>query len=128
MIRPEYNKLREEIIKEAFEVSDAKGRDYTRSSEDVLANFKTVAERIGISPMKSLLVYMSKHSDAIENYIKNDGAFESEPIKGRIIDNINYLILLWCIINENTLGEIEGNETTEEDSRAIISETLGVRY
>jgi hypothetical protein len=98
---------RKDLLNEALHVYEQKGQDYTRSNEDVLHNFKTCANRIGMTPQKALLVYMTKHSDAIENYIKTDGQSESEPIKMRIIDNINYLLFLWALIieDETTLGE-----------------------
>lgn len=97
----EYHKLREKLIEDAFEVSNKKGQDYTRKSEDALKNFKSVAERTGMTPKQVLGVYMMKHLDAISSYIEHDGQLESEPIKERIVDAINYLCLLWGLIQEN---------------------------
>lgn len=92
--------LATELLVEAKNIRFGKGRDYTRNSDDVLDNFKRTAKRIGLTPQKALLVYMSKHTDAIETYIKTNGQSESEPIKYRIIDHINYLIFLWALISE----------------------------
>lgn len=107
MKHKQFELLAEHILQEAKETRTGKGRDYTRDSDDALANFKRCGERIGVTPQKALLIYMSKHSDAIETYIKTGGQSESEPIKTRIIDNINYLLLLWGLIeeeNERTLS------------------------
>lgn len=104
----DYRHLRDELIKDAFDVSNVKGADYTQKSDDILKNFKSVAKDMGLTPYQTLGVYMKKHQDAISSFIKHDGQLESEPIKGRIIDNINYLCLLWGLIceEENLLKEI----------------------
>lgn len=95
-----YRKLREQLIGDAFKVSNAKGEDYTQKSDDALKNFKSVAQDMGLTPYQTLGVYMKKHQDAISSFIKHGGQLESEPIKERIIDNINYLCLLWGLITE----------------------------
>lgn len=105
MTYQDFDELSEELIEEAIEVSQSKRKDYTVGSEDALKNFKSVAERTGISPMQVLGIYMMKHQDAIANYIKSQGQSESEPIKYRIIDNINYLLLLWGLINDEEKGK-----------------------
>jgi hypothetical protein len=106
----DYRHLREELIKHAFEVSNVKGADYTQKSDDALKNFKGAGRDLGLSPYQILGVYMKKHQDAINSFIKNEGQLESEPIKERIIDNINYLCLLWGLICEEQelLDEIYG--------------------
>lgn len=97
----DYRKLREELIKDAFKVSNAKGQDYTQKSDDALKNFKSVGVNLGLTPYQTLGVYMQKHQEAISSFIKHGGQLESEPIKERIIDNINYLCLLYGLIKEN---------------------------
>lgn len=130
-----YNKLIDELIDEARQVSRDKGQDYTVGSQDALANFKTVAERNGLDPMKVLGIYMMKHQDAIANYIRTGGQSESEPIKMRIIDNINYLCLLWGLVKEeeekrttitkkyyeNKISEKQGKETTKRHKGRTIN-------
>lgn len=110
-----YHELREDLIADAFEVSNKKGQDYTQKSQDALKNFKTVAERTGLTAKQVLGVYMMKHQDAIASFIEHDGQLESEPIKERIIDNINYLTLLWGLIVEDEQRErTEDKETSEK--------------
>lgn len=140
-----YNELTDKLIEEARQVSRDKGQDYTVGSQDALANFKAVAERNGLDPMKVLGIYMMKHQDAIANYIRTGGQSESEPIKMRIIDNINYLCLLWGLIEENRLdrerltkkyyenkiSEKQRKETTKRSSGKtlnIVSDAGGRRY
>ena len=104
-----YNELRQDLFNKACGVSKNKGKDYTRGSEDVLQNFKSVGERCGLDPKEVLFIYMDKHQDAIANYIKTNGLSESEPIEMRILDNINYLFLLWGLITENETKMIKEN-------------------
>ena len=98
MDRKTFESVRDNLLKEAIEVSKAKGKDYSRDNVDVLYNFKSVASRLGISSLQSHMIYMMKHQDAIENYVKSQGKSESEPIRQRIIDNINYLTFLYGLL------------------------------
>jgi hypothetical protein len=126
MVREEYEVLRDELFSKAAGVSKVKGQDYTVGSEDVLENFKAVAKRTGLSPEKVLAIYLMKHQDAIANYIRTGGQSESEPIEMRIVDNINYLCLLWGLINENTERKSKGTQTPKmgnADPTTIFSTT-----
>lgn len=58
MILEDYTKLREELTEFRLGISDGKRKDYTKSSEDVLKNFKNQAEALGVTPMVSLAVHM----------------------------------------------------------------------
>jgi hypothetical protein len=113
-----FEKVRKELIEDAFEISDEKGEDYRVGDRDALKNFKTVAERTGLRPTQVLGIYMMKHQDAISNYIKSGGQSESEPIKERIIDNINYLCLLWGLIKEKE-GSVS-NINIDDGNRFIV--------
>lgn len=87
------------LLRKCIETLEVKGNDYTagRGAVDRLYNFRTAAEKFGISMEQVWAVYAYKHWTAIERYAKQ-GQVESEPIEGRIMDMINYLLLLNCII------------------------------
>src|SRR5690554_2159088 len=95
----QYEKTVQELTDDRKQVSGSKRKDYTKGSEDVLANFKNQAEDLGLRPEQCLAVHMEKQFSAVLNYIKTDGQSESEPIIKRIGDTINYLELLWSLIN-----------------------------
>jgi hypothetical protein len=84
-----------------------KGQDYTIGNADRLYNFKKVAELTGLSTRQVWSVYACKHLFAILNYVKTEGKSESEPIEGRIVDAINYLLFLSLIEERarHSLGE-----------------------
>lgn len=118
-------------------LSDQKGAEYTQLGEDYqnddvdcLANFKSVAERFGISPLMALGVYMGKHFDSIETFIAEIGKMESyeqallktvegEGIISRLDDARNYLDLMEALLAEYYL-----HPEMLEDQLAALSEQL----
>ena len=86
------------VMQECDRLLTSKGHDYCQgasvgSDRERLKNFYRNAEKLGIPARTVLAVYLGKHLDAIETFLKN-GQVESEPIEGRIADAINYLLLL----------------------------------
>jgi hypothetical protein len=102
MTNSDFYKLMSNTFESAMEIAKAKGADYTKGSEDALANFKEGGKAIGVSSQDVCWIFMNKHYQAITNYIKTSGKSESEPISERIKDMINYLVLLQAIIKEDT--------------------------
>lgn len=77
-----------------------KGADYTEGrNEDRTVHFREAAADVGISVEQAWLILFRKHYTAIKKYVKS-GKVESEPIRGRILDAINYLLLFACIVDE----------------------------
>jgi hypothetical protein len=96
----DFDRLCDEIDRQCNEMRDTKGREYAHDA-DRFTNFKRHAQSLGIDPKMVLYIYMAKHWDAITGYIKSGGqTFSTEPIQGRIKDNIVYLKLLWGLIEE----------------------------
>lgn len=89
----------EDLFSACRELLLVKGHDYTAGSPDRLANFKSAANVLGVSPEKILGVYLWKHLSAIFTYI-DKGQLESEPIESRIVDSVNYLALLYKMVKE----------------------------
>ncbi len=84
----------------------SKGAEYTIGSADRLANFKRVAEQLArpscpITMQDVWFTYFYKHYSAVVSYLKNDCQVKSnEPIQGRIMDCIVYLILFSKMVKE----------------------------
>lgn len=95
-----------------------KGGEYS-SDADALANFKRGAGLTGTTPLQTMLVYMSKHYDAVATYVRDDAAGvtreRSEPIDGRLDDLMNYCLLMKALVEEQN----------EERHNANVSATLG---
>lgn len=76
----------------------AKGAEYSRGEEDCNSNFKRVAESTGLDPIQVAYVYLAKHLDSISNFVKTKQTPSGEPIEGRIADAVNYLFILYSLI------------------------------
>jgi hypothetical protein len=110
----------EQLFKECFEVMHSKGVDYA-SKEDSLANFKRNAAALGLTKYQILLIYLNKHLDSINNAIKYHPELPrtetvSEPLRGRVIDAINYLTILINMLTE---------DDRESDQQEYASATYG---
>lgn len=79
----------------------AKRPEYTEGHSDVLNNFKVVANELGLTPVQVWYVYFRKHIASIGQYAKDPTVPTSEPIDGRIMDAMNYLELLFALVNED---------------------------
>lgn len=108
-------------FRECMEACDrilaTKGHDYTQG-QGRLKNFYSNAQRLGAPARHVLGLYLFKHIDAIETWIR-DGAVKSEPIEGRIHDAINYLLLLYHMVKSEERG------LQEENVRAINEAARG---
>ena len=103
MTRDQFIEFRKLLIEEEDLITRTKGKDYTKSSEDCLANFKEGAV-FGLTPLQTAGMFAKKHIDSIYNYIKTNGQSESEPIRERIKDARNYLTFILAIIEEEKLS------------------------
>lgn len=93
-----YKLVEEEILPECFKIMSSKGEAYS-GLEDKLGNFKRCAHLANEPIEKVWFTYFIKHFDALSAYIRGEYK-DSEPIKGRIQDLINYLFLLCGILKE----------------------------
>lgn len=93
-----YKLIETEILPECFKIMQSKGEAYS-GLEDKLGNFKRCGQLSGVSSKIALFIYAAKHWDAISSYIKGEYK-DSENIKGRIQDLINYMFLLCGLLYE----------------------------
>lgn len=96
----EFTAYVKELLFDCEKVLTSKGADYTRGDKDKLINFKSSGDSLGVSPLQVAGVFLRKQLDPIFKYIK-DKRLESEPVESRIIDSINYLILLYALVKED---------------------------
>jgi hypothetical protein len=72
--------------------------------DDALGNFKRGAAINGITPLQVLNVYMTKHIDAVQTFIRDHAKGKvrpaSEPIEGRFRDIAVYCLLAMALIQE----------------------------
>ena len=98
----EFDEFQNRLIEQVVEMKNTKGKEYA-NSESRFANFDRLAVRLNIKPTAVALVYLTKHLDSIESYIKNGQTYSTESIQGRIVDAITYLTLIAGMIEEDLL-------------------------
>jgi len=89
----DFDKFQNKLFSECFDIAQTKGKEYANGA-DRMGNFNRLSERLGISPEQVLYVYLTKHLDAIESYVKTGKVMSEEGIRGRITDAITYLTIL----------------------------------
>lgn len=122
MTNKDFSELMEQIFADCVKISKAKGADYTKASQDALANFKTAGNDVGVDAQRIAWIFMNKHYSAITNYVKSNGQSESEPISERVKDMINYLVLFYALIVEEkqNIGKQSGLTITNPSISAAI--------
>ena len=93
------NLFQNEIMPAIGDMREAGQREYAQDVDEIFANFHRIAEDMSIDRKKVLMVYMLKHIDGINAFIKGHES-QREDVTGRITDCIVYLMLLWGMIKE----------------------------
>lgn len=99
MDKQTYSSIKETLLNGASIVEMGKQKDYSQGTEDVLSNFKRIAEASGLQPLQVWLVYFLKHVDAVSTFAKT-GRVASEPIEGRFQDLLNYVFLGYALVKD----------------------------
>lgn len=102
MLRSEFTELLKELDAEELRINATKGEEYCQQDADALKNFKRNAERLGTEPLKVCALYLFKHIDWLETYIKT-GKEGSEGLRSRILDIRLYSALLYALTTEKDL-------------------------
>lgn len=127
--------VREKVEKVLIPILQKKGKDQTCLSDnnDTNVNFKIISDFIGnknIDKYQILLVYFVKHLLSIMTWIRTR-ELESEGLDSRIADAINYLLILWSMIEEDDLNKTLVDADTNESRKGIEESEIqykGVRF
>ena len=105
----EFDRSSQAFVQKCLAVTRKARKEYARETSNVFANFERVAKSLGLSREKVLLVYLLKHLDGIIAHV--DGhTLQRESVEGRIVDAINYLLLLKGMLHEVQSVEVpQGN-------------------
>jgi hypothetical protein len=112
MNQKEFIETKNYILSKAEDIMNAKQPEYTNKSIDVLHNFKSTAESIGITPMEVWAVFFNKHIQAILSHAGDPNMHQAEPIDSRYADALNYLFLGFAMLveDQNKKDIISGTE------------------
>lgn len=108
-----FNILAEELFGDCVELLVKKGEEYTPDNEDRLGHFYKAATKLGVSPVEALLGEKVKHTVSIDDLVQ--GTIYGHPIlqqrlRERFMDEINYLVLLYALIQEEAIFQSEKTE------------------
>lgn len=107
MTAEKFNEIFEETIEKSRKVLGAKKAEYTPEL-DRLSNFKTAADLIHTTPEKALGGMLVKHIVSVFDYIDRQTQgekFTMDQWDEKIIDVINYMILLRALLSEQNAEE-----------------------
>lgn len=97
------------FYEEVFEaVRDVRARaqdEYARYDARPFANFERIGERLKLPREKVWAIYFEKHLDGIHAYLDGHRS-QREDVRGRLLDAINYLMLLWGMVEENERNDL----------------------
>lgn len=93
-----YEFIEKELFPELMAIMKSKGEAYS-GHEDKFGNFKRIAQKYKIPITMVWAIYFGKHLDSLDSWLRGEYV-DSEPIEGRIKDLINYLFLLYGLIEE----------------------------
>jgi hypothetical protein len=110
MRKDRFQKLLSSTLSTLQHLTATKGEEYSSNratdESDQHANFKRLGAKLDMDPKKVLAVYLTKHLDSIDSFLKN-GIELSEPIDGRIDDAILYLILLKGLVHDDRAAKVQ---------------------
>lgn len=112
----EYQKIKEILIDRGWQIENDKRPSYTIGSEDVLANFKRVADRANTGATNVAVIYLLKHIDSILAMVNNPDLPQAEPVLDRFADASNYLALLLALLVEELDWSIIKQEKCDDQA------------
>jgi len=125
-----FNKLHEEFLSKSQEILTWKREEYA-PSDDRLENFRTVGNFLDKKPSVIALIYLLKHIQSIAVAVitgvfvwawEKDGG---EALKQRIVDAINYLLLLAACIDEESEAKYEPMSAVRTTGKSEKAAALG---
>jgi hypothetical protein len=96
---PTFDQFQAKLLSEVVNMRNTKGKEYA-NSEDRFANFRRLADQLGLKDYQVAWIYGVKHLDSISSYIRTGRTFSEEEIRGRFVDAITYLTLIAGMIQE----------------------------
>ncbi len=95
------------ILKQMGEIHDKKRQDYA-SNDDPLGNFRE-AEKLGISPLQSIMIRLTDKYTRACNLVRKNGnaAVKNESLADTLLDLANYSVLALLAYREKTVDTAE---------------------
>lgn len=99
MVKKSLSAMHEELCTEARDLMLKKSHDYAGpGSEDPFKNF-TASVIFDVPPERGVLLRLMDKLQRVNTFI-NTGDLKNESVKDSIIDGINYLIIMYALLEE----------------------------
>ncbi len=98
MTSKEFQEVLDDTLAQVIDILGSKAMEY--ATTDRLHNFKKAAHLEGTTPEKALTGMMAKHTVSIYDMVDGGGNFPLDKWDEKIVDHINYLILLKALVVE----------------------------
>lgn len=118
MNNDDFRKNLDTVHEKVETVLGAKGEEYA-TDNDRLHNFKVAAQVQGITIKEALSGMMAKHTVSIYDMIADGRDHSQEKWDEKILDHINYLILLRAILVEEGLTEPALSKKVEQVVQSV---------
>ena len=115
MTTEQFNSIFRDTVEKAFNLLNGKAAEYAESG-DRLHNFKRAAELQGGTPIGALGGMMVKHTVSVYDLIRRYEIGLDIPQvlwDEKILDSINYLILLRAVVKESERDAVKETESDE---------------
>lgn len=116
----EHNELLEDIFNEVRKIRLAGQKEYAHDKDNCFANFERIAMLQGLNRESILMTYVLKHIDGIQSYVKGHKS-QREDVRGRIVDIIVYLTLLWGMADQDDITDEYSSIDKEVSAEAHMS-------
>jgi len=116
----EHNELLEDIFNEVRKIRLAGQKEYAHDEDNCFANFERIAKLQDLSRETILMTYMFKHIDGIQSYVRGHKS-QREDVRGRIVDIIVYLTLLWGMADQDDIAKERSTIDEEVSAEAQIA-------
>ena len=101
----EFNNTMLDLLEKVKNIMLSKGNQYNENPSDRFDQFKKASTLTKISPVRTLYGMWVKHIISLSDMISSEKQYPRELWEEKIIDNINYLLLLAGAIKEFDLIE-----------------------
>ena len=112
-----FNEIFNETITKCSELLGIKANDYAEDN-DRLHNFINASVLMDCTPVKAVAGMMVKHTISVYDYVnrhENGADISMEQWDEKILDSINYLILLRAAVMEDNLLYMKSDEVKSDE-------------
>jgi len=101
MTRAQFEQFASRLLQRCAEVRTAKQQEYD-TTDEMMNELKSECAFLGLDPIKGSWIFTKKHYDVLRRFIRTGktGADGAETFEHRLVDAINWLLLLGALVSD----------------------------